>query len=108
MNADVCAEIEVERELLATAFEGALERLLAGVDELVTLELGRLHKGLATFVAHVDAWAVRVQVFAHGGVVSEELVAADVWAVDLHAVAVGWRGGVECAAVVVVGRRCCR
>ncbi len=56
-----------------------LERLFARMYQLVPLQLRRLHKRLAALAAHMHAWAVRVQVLAHGGVVSEELIAAGVW-----------------------------
>ena len=79
---DVGAQVEVQGEALPASLEGALERLLARVHQLVALQLGALDEGLAALGAHVDARAVRVQVFAHGAVVAEHLGAALVRARD--------------------------
>ena len=76
MYPDVGAQVEVEREPLAAALEGALEGLLARVHQLVPLQLGALHEGLAALGAHVHPGPVGVQVIAHGRVVAEHLGAA--------------------------------
>ena len=48
------------------------------MNQLVTLELARLHKGLAALGADVHPRAVRVQVLPHGTVVTKHLRAASV------------------------------
>ena len=82
VDAHVGPQVEVEREPLAAALERALERLFARVHQLVALQLRGLDEGLAALGAHVDARAVRVEVLAHRGVVSEHLGAALVRARD--------------------------
>ena len=53
-----------------------LKWLFTGVNELMTLELGRLNESLAALVANVNARSVCVQVFAHGRIITEQLHAA--------------------------------
>lgn len=76
VNPDVCSEVEIEREPLAAALEGALERLLSCVDELVPLQLGALDKGFAALGADVDSWSVGVKVLPHCRIVPEHFGAA--------------------------------
>lgn len=75
VDANVRAQIEVQREALAAAVKGALERLLTGVHQLVALQFRALDERLAALGAHVHARPVRVQVLAHCAVVAEHLVA---------------------------------
>jgi len=82
VDPDVGPKVEVEREPLAAALEGALEGFLAGVHQLVALELGALHEGLAALGAHVDARPVGVEVLPHRRIVTEHLGAALVGAGD--------------------------
>lgn len=65
VDANVSSKVEIEREALAAAFERALERLLARVHQLMSLQLARLDKRLAAFGANVNARAMRVQMFTH-------------------------------------------
>lgn len=51
MYAHVCPQVEVEGESLSTALKSALERLLPGVNQLVSLQLAALYKSLSTFGA---------------------------------------------------------
>jgi len=53
-----------------------LEGLFACVYELVPLQLGALHKRLATLGTDVHAWTVSVKVLAHCSIVSKQLAAA--------------------------------
>jgi hypothetical protein len=53
-----------------------LERLFSCVNQLMPLELGALHEGLAALGTHVHPGPMRVEVLAHGRVVPEHLVAA--------------------------------
>ena len=50
-----------------------LERLFSGVDQLVSLQLGALDKGLATLCTDVDARPVSMEMLPHGRIVPEHL-----------------------------------
>lgn len=69
-------KVEVEAKPFATSLERALERLLAGMHQLVPLELARLHKRLAALSTDMHARTVRMQVLAHRRVVPEHLIAS--------------------------------
>lgn len=58
-------QIEIQRESLATSIECTLERLLAGVNQLVALQFGTFDKRLATLGTHMHPGTVCVQVFSH-------------------------------------------
>lgn len=73
VNAHVRAQVKVQGEALAAAFERALEGFLSRVHQLMPLQFGTLHEGFATLGAHVHARPVRVQVLPHRGVVPEHL-----------------------------------
>jgi hypothetical protein len=76
MDADVGAQVEVERETLATAFKGALEGFLAGMHQLVPLQLGALNKGLATLGTNVYPGTMGMEVFSHRRIVAKHFGAA--------------------------------
>lgn len=102
MNAEMGAQVKVQRKVFATSFEGTLknddnirttqmtttdntthlERLLARVHQLMALEFARLHERLAALATDVRPRPVRVQVLAHCTVVAKHLVAARVRAFD--------------------------
>lgn len=53
--------------------ETDLERFFSRVDQLVPLQLGALHEGLATLSTNVDTRTVGVEVFPHGCIVPKHL-----------------------------------
>ena len=73
VDSHMSPEVKVKRKPLATPFKGALERLLARVDQLMSFQLGALDKGLSTFGTDVNTWTVGVQVFSHCRIVPEHL-----------------------------------
>lgn len=78
----MCSQIEVQREPLSAALEGALERLLAGMHELMSLQFAGFNERLATLGADVHSRAMRVQVLSHGAVISKHFRAVLVRAGD--------------------------
>lgn len=66
VDAHVCAQVEVQRKPLPTAFKGTLERFLPCVNELVTFEFGALDESLAALCADMHARSVGVEMLPHG------------------------------------------
>ena len=66
----------MDRFPIKPPLQADLEGLLPSVDQLVSLQFGALHEGLAALGADVDARSVGVQVFPHGCIVPEHLGAA--------------------------------
>jgi hypothetical protein len=59
-------QIEIQRKAFSATLKRALEWFLARMDQLVTLQFGTFDKRFATFGTNVNAWAMGVQMFAHG------------------------------------------
>lgn len=76
MNSHVRSQVEIKRKSLSTAFKCALERLLASMNKLVSLQFTRFNKSFTALCTDVNPWTVGVEVFSHRGVVSEHFSAA--------------------------------
>ena len=102
MNSHVRSQVEIKRKSLSTAFKCALkvkhwvtlktsrhkarrlsaglplylERLLASMNKLVSLQFTRFNKSFTALCTNVYPRTVGVEVFSHRGVVSEHFSAA--------------------------------
>ena len=76
VDPDVSAQVKVQRESLAAAFERALEGLFTRMHQLMPLQLGALHEGLSALCAHVHPRPVGVQVLTHRRIVPEHFGAS--------------------------------
>lgn len=66
VDPDVCAQVEVQREALPTAFKSALEGLLSCVNKLVSFKFGALDKSFSALGTDVHSRTMSVEVFPHG------------------------------------------